>query len=244
MPGWDRFDVAGYVERRFPVPALVDNDVNILALGEHALSWPHADDLIFVKVATGLGAGIITGGRLQRGAQGIAGDIGHVQVPFSRDSPRPPEDERTLANPRERPGDRNGTQGARTRRSHTGTWSAWCRRASVPSRRPARPDASRRSPVNARQHAQPRGDRHRRKHRPSRRAPPGRSEKWSTADRSLWRRRTCSSCRRKAASERACWEPRFWSPNTCCHRAPSRRVLRKRDRPLLDIARPMIRPVV
>jgi predicted NBD/HSP70 family sugar kinase len=98
MPGWDRFDVAGYVERRFPVPALVDNDVNILALGEHALSWPQAADLIFVKVATGLGAGIITGGRLQRGAQGIAGDIGHVQVPYSRDSPRPPEDERTLAN--------------------------------------------------------------------------------------------------------------------------------------------------
>jgi predicted NBD/HSP70 family sugar kinase len=96
MPGWDQFDVPAYVRRRFTAPVFVDNDVNILALGEHALSWPDADDLIFVKVATGLGSGIIAGGRLQRGAQGIAGDIGHVQVPFSSDSPRAAEDERTL----------------------------------------------------------------------------------------------------------------------------------------------------
>lgn len=96
MPGWDRFDVPGYVQKRFPGPVLVDNDVNILALGEHALTWPTIDDLIFVKVATGLGAGIISGSQLQRGAQGVAGDIGHVQVPYSRDSPRPPGDERGL----------------------------------------------------------------------------------------------------------------------------------------------------
>lgn len=96
MPGWDRFDVPGYVQRRFPGPVLVDNDVNILALGEHALTWPEVDDLIFVKVATGLGAGIISGSQLQRGAQGVAGDIGHVQVPYSRDSPRAPGDERSL----------------------------------------------------------------------------------------------------------------------------------------------------
>lgn len=96
MPGWDRFDVPGYVQRTLPVPVLVDNDVNLLALGERALSWPAVDDLIFVKVATGIGAGIISGGTLQRGAQGSAGDMGHVQVPYSRDSPRPPEDERDL----------------------------------------------------------------------------------------------------------------------------------------------------
>lgn len=96
MPGWDRFDVPGYVQRTFDVPVLVDNDVNILALGEQALSWPGVDDLIFVKVATGIGAGIISGGTLQRGAQGSAGDMGHVQVPFSHDSPRPPGDQRDL----------------------------------------------------------------------------------------------------------------------------------------------------
>ncbi|NLA09145.1 MAG: ROK family transcriptional regulator [Microbacteriaceae bacterium] len=96
MPGWDRFDVPGYVQRLFAVPVLVDNDVNVLALGEHSLGWPEVDDLIFVKVATGIGAGIISGGALQRGAQGSAGDIGHVQVPYSHDSPRPPGDERDL----------------------------------------------------------------------------------------------------------------------------------------------------
>jgi glucokinase len=96
MPGWDRFDVPGYAQRTFPVPVLVDNDVNILALGEQALSWPGIDDLIFVKVATGIGAGIISGGVLQRGARGSAGDMGHVQVPRGRDSPRPPGDERDL----------------------------------------------------------------------------------------------------------------------------------------------------
>ncbi len=55
MPGWDQFDVPEYVKRRFATPVFVDNDVNILALGEHALSWPDSDDLIFVKVATGIG---------------------------------------------------------------------------------------------------------------------------------------------------------------------------------------------
>lgn len=96
MPGWDRFDVPEYVQRTFDVPVLVDNDVNVLALGEHALSWPGVEDLVFVKVSTGIGAGIISGGVLQRGAQGSAGDMGHVHVPYSRDSPRPAGDERDL----------------------------------------------------------------------------------------------------------------------------------------------------
>ena len=96
MPGWDRFDVPAYVQRTFDVPVLVDNDVNILALGEQATSWPQVDDLIFVKVSTGIGAGIIAGGRLQRGAQGSAGDMGHVQVPTGSGSTRARGDERDL----------------------------------------------------------------------------------------------------------------------------------------------------
>nr|WP_204976657.1 ROK family protein [Microbacterium esteraromaticum] len=96
MPGWDRFDVPGYVQRTFDVPVLVDNDVNILALGEQAMSFPDASDLIFVKVATGIGAGIISGGQLQRGAKGSAGDLGHVRVPYSPDSSLQPGDEREL----------------------------------------------------------------------------------------------------------------------------------------------------
>ncbi|MCU1442570.1 MAG: family transcriptional regulator [Cryobacterium sp.] len=84
MPGWDRFDVPGWVRERLSAPVLVDNDVNIMALGERAYAWPDADHLIFVKIATGIGAGIISGGSLQRGSQGIAGDIGHVQVARGR----------------------------------------------------------------------------------------------------------------------------------------------------------------
>lgn len=87
MPGWDRFDIPTYVRRIFDVPVLVDNDVNLLALGEQYRHWPDETDLLYVKVATGIGAGIISGGRLQRGAMGSAGDLGHVRVPFGSDTP-------------------------------------------------------------------------------------------------------------------------------------------------------------
>lgn len=96
MPGWDRFDVPSHLGRAFDVPVLVDNDVNILAIGEHTTVWPDADDLVFVKVSTGIGAGVVAGGELQRGAQGSAGDLGHVHVPWHPDSPRAPEDDRDL----------------------------------------------------------------------------------------------------------------------------------------------------
>lgn len=84
MPGWDRFDIPEFVARRLPVPVLVDNDVNLLALGEHADHYADVDDLLYVKVSTGIGAGIVSGGALQRGALGAAGDLGHVHVPGDR----------------------------------------------------------------------------------------------------------------------------------------------------------------
>lgn len=87
MPGWDRFDIPGWIFDHMPVPVLVDNDVNIMALGEQGSAWPGVEHLMFVKVATGIGTGIISDGRLQRGAQGIAGDIGHVQVARGADIP-------------------------------------------------------------------------------------------------------------------------------------------------------------
>ncbi|MEV8148123.1 ROK family transcriptional regulator [Arthrobacter sp. NPDC080073] len=80
MPGWDGFDVPAYVRQTFEVPVLVDNDVNIMALGERATRWPNEDNMIFLKVATGIGSGIISGGILQRGAAGVAGDVGHIAV--------------------------------------------------------------------------------------------------------------------------------------------------------------------
>ena len=80
MPGWDGFDVVTYVQRSLPVPVLVDNDVNIMALGERTAYWPDHENFLFIKVATGIGAGIISSGQLQRGANGTAGDLGHVRV--------------------------------------------------------------------------------------------------------------------------------------------------------------------
>lgn len=85
MPGWDRFDVPGMLSAEFGVPTLVDNDVNVMAVGERNDHWPEVDDLLFVKVSTGIGAGVIAGGRVHRGAQGIAGDIGHVYVAGAED---------------------------------------------------------------------------------------------------------------------------------------------------------------
>ena len=80
MPGWDRYDVPAHVQRAFDVPVLIDNDVNIMALGEQHAHLPDVQDLVFIKVSTGIGAGLISGGELQRGAQGTAGDLGHVRV--------------------------------------------------------------------------------------------------------------------------------------------------------------------
>src|SRR5699024_3173919 len=68
-------------------PVFVDNDVNIMALGERTTAWPETTDLIFVKVATGIGAGIISGGSLRRGSHGAAGDIGHVTLPRAAEGP-------------------------------------------------------------------------------------------------------------------------------------------------------------
>ena len=85
MPGWDGFDVVTYVQRSLPVPVLVDNDVNIMALGERTAYWPDHENFLFIKVATGIGAGIISSGDLQRGANGTAGDLGHVRVPRGDD---------------------------------------------------------------------------------------------------------------------------------------------------------------
>ena len=87
MPGWHDFDVPRWVQRDFGVPVLVDNDVNIMAIGERSIAWPVTDHFMFVKVSTGIGSGIISGGLLQRGAQGTAGDIGHVPIKRGENTP-------------------------------------------------------------------------------------------------------------------------------------------------------------
>lgn len=81
MPGWDRYPIRERFSVKFKVPVWVDNDVNLMALGEHALRKDRiTDELIFIKIGSGIGAGILTHGRLHRGAQGCAGDIGHISI--------------------------------------------------------------------------------------------------------------------------------------------------------------------
>lgn len=79
MPGWDGYPIPERFEA-YGVPVLVDNDVNIMALGEHWSNWRENDHLLFIKVGTGIGCGIVAGGAIHRGAQGAAGDIGHIRV--------------------------------------------------------------------------------------------------------------------------------------------------------------------
>jgi glucokinase-like ROK family protein len=81
MPGWDAYPIRERFTARYGAPVWVDNDVNVLALGEwrSGIAAGH-DDVVVLKVGTGIGAGIISGGRLHRGAQGSAGDVGHIQV--------------------------------------------------------------------------------------------------------------------------------------------------------------------
>jgi glucokinase-like ROK family protein len=81
MPGWDAYPVRERLSARYQVPAWVDNDVNVMALGElRAGIGRHEENMLYVKVGTGIGAGLISRGRLHRGTQGAAGDIGHVSV--------------------------------------------------------------------------------------------------------------------------------------------------------------------
>ncbi|MFC7729076.1 ROK family transcriptional regulator [Actinomadura keratinilytica] len=84
---WDGVEVGPLVAERFDVPVLLDNDVNAAALGEHRTRFADLADLLFVKVSTGIGGGLIMGGRIQRGALGAAGEIGHVPVPGAGESP-------------------------------------------------------------------------------------------------------------------------------------------------------------
>ncbi len=81
MPGWHGFSIPHHLGASFDVPILVDNDVNIMAVGEHRANWRGERHFLFVKVGTGIGAGIVEGGEIVRGAQGAAGDIGHIPVP-------------------------------------------------------------------------------------------------------------------------------------------------------------------
>jgi len=80
LHGWDEFDIAGHLNQRWDVPIYVENDVNLMTIYEHRVNFPAVDDLFFIKAGTGIGSGIVSNQRIFRGAQGAAGDIGHIQL--------------------------------------------------------------------------------------------------------------------------------------------------------------------
>jgi predicted NBD/HSP70 family sugar kinase len=81
LPRWSGVAAAAELGRRLGLPVLADNDANLGALGEAAFgAGRRAQDLIYVKVTTGIGAGVIVDGGLHRGTAGRAGELGHVRV--------------------------------------------------------------------------------------------------------------------------------------------------------------------
>ena len=116
MTGWDGVVVRDLVTDWFDTPVLVDNDVNAMAVGEQALSYPDASDLFVVKVGTGNWSGIISNGHVLRGVSGAAGDIGHTWADAEGIRPDSPQCrwKRSCVRRTARLGDRPGRQ-SRTR---------------------------------------------------------------------------------------------------------------------------------
>jgi predicted NBD/HSP70 family sugar kinase len=77
MSGWDGVPLQPYFRELTDAPIILDNDANAIALAERRGERGAIDDLLVVKASTGLGAGIISGGVLQRGAMQAAGEFGH-----------------------------------------------------------------------------------------------------------------------------------------------------------------------
>ena len=80
MPKWDGFSIRDYLGEAFSAPVFVDNDVNLMALGELWRLQRSLPNFLVIKVGTGIGCGIVCHGEVYRGANGSAGDVGHICV--------------------------------------------------------------------------------------------------------------------------------------------------------------------
>lgn len=79
LPHWDAVPLRDWFSAQFGVPVFVENDANAAALAEWQFGAGRGvDDLVYLTLSTGLGAGVIAGGRLLRGASGMAGELGHA----------------------------------------------------------------------------------------------------------------------------------------------------------------------
>ena len=80
MPEWDSFSIQDYLREEFTAPVFVDNDVNLMALSEQWRLQRNIENFLVIKVGTGIGCGIVCHGEVYRGANGSAGDVGHICV--------------------------------------------------------------------------------------------------------------------------------------------------------------------
>lgn len=80
MPEWDSFSIRDYLREEYAAPVFVDNDVNLMALGELWRLQRSLQNFLVIKVGTGIGCGIVCHGEVYRGANGSAGDVGHICV--------------------------------------------------------------------------------------------------------------------------------------------------------------------
>ncbi|MBI9050791.1 MAG: ROK family protein [Anaerolineaceae bacterium] len=84
MPGWEAFPIRETFNEVFAqAVVMVDNDVNVMALGELRRGKIKAENCIFIKIGTGIGAGIVCKGKIYRGNIGCAGDVGHICVDYN-----------------------------------------------------------------------------------------------------------------------------------------------------------------
>jgi len=87
MSGWDGVPLPPYFTELTDAPVILDNDANVIALAERRGERQAYDDLLVLKASTGIGAGIIAGGSLQRGAVQAAGEFGHNKTPAAAGVP-------------------------------------------------------------------------------------------------------------------------------------------------------------
>ncbi|CAN5885187.1 ROK family protein [soil metagenome] len=81
VPGWEDYPLQERLEQRYNVPASVDNDANVAALGEYVYGAGRGcHSLLYVTVSTGVGGGWILDGKVWRGFDGMAGEIGHTVI--------------------------------------------------------------------------------------------------------------------------------------------------------------------
>ena len=73
-------EICGKIEEKLGIPARVDNDANCAALGEYMLSETKSEGFVFVTLGTGVGGGIILDGKILRGINSAAGEIGHIVI--------------------------------------------------------------------------------------------------------------------------------------------------------------------